>query len=228
MDPGIVRLSRMIVKLCGIKLWFHVKLATWTFQLWQASFKISMHKDVPAISGANSPLIYCVCFEERPQAAARMPTCLHLEKPRWSQLVLAGLHLPHKVKRWIHRRVYWCLIPLFLSLSPTHTPLRITNSGNSRPPKMWQGHIRRWEVDRQGWQSKNHAPRFNGWPDEDALLPTLRPPSLPDLPLPPCCCEQAWPTKPRVTLRITQQHRWNNHSRDRGTTCWEKRGKEQK
>lgn len=77
-------------------------------------------------------------------------------------------------------------------------------------PGTWQGRISRWEVDRQGWQNKNHAPQFNGWPDGDVFLstPRSRPPpaalphllhvtaSYPNLP------NQAW-----QACSVTQQHR---------------------
>lgn len=235
MDPGILTLSRMNVKHSGIKLWSHVKLVTWTFLLWQSSFEIGMHKDVP-LWYQGPDVLRIIAFALNKDLKLQDANIFASRKPQ-VESVCPCLYLPDKTDTELqtkpkYKKMYsqmsYSFVPLSVPLSLTHTALSITNSGNSRPAKMWQGHIRQWGVDRQGWQSKNHAPRFNGWPDEDALLPTLRPPSLTDLPLTPCCCEQPWPTKPSVARSVTQHHHKDNQFRDRGKTYWEKRGKEQK
>lgn len=47
---------------------------------------------------------------------------------------------------------------LALSLN-THS-FKHCSLSHGESPEMWQGHIRQREVDRQGWQDKNHAPQF--------------------------------------------------------------------
>lgn len=74
-----------------------------------------------------------------------MRTPLHVEKPRWNQFVHAGLYLPDKTDielqskpkyKKVYSQMSYFFVPLSVPLSLTHTALSITNSGNSRPPKM--------------------------------------------------------------------------------------------
>lgn len=105
----------------------------------------------------------------------------HLLSFSWHFKHLIHICFSSEIKTF-HPFVSSSLFPLSLL---AHTVLSIARSVTAGPPGKWQGRIRRWEVDRQGWQNKNHALYFNGWPDGNIFLSTPRS-STPHPPFQPC------------------------------------------